>query len=182
MHLGIRAHGPVSINFFQREFGFGALLDFLGIANVVIGLKGLWDKPPKLRRSLGFTLASDHNEKFHQHGHFAGVFAGGLGSAFKLTLVLFPGFGIGDQSIAVLSGAAHRLGAVGCHQQRNRFRGTVVEPGIHVVVLAFVFDRFAAPKLANEFGGFDKALGTLLPLGPGADGSLLIERFSGADA
>jgi hypothetical protein len=43
-------------------------------------------------------------------------------------------------------------------------------------------DLLSFPQLTDYFGGFDQAIGTLLPLGPGSDGGFFIENFSRTEA
>ena len=52
--------------------------------------------------------------------------------------------------------------------------GRVVEFGVDGVVIAFVVDGIAFPKLADDFPRLDQAFGTFLPFRPHPNGGLFV--------
>src|SRR5262245_39446552 len=117
MDFSVRADRPLLINLLQGDFGFGALLNGVWVRDVIVRLKSLRAKAPKLCYYLGVFLLSYNGILFNEDRHAARIFAGGLGSALKLALVLLPDLRVCNKSIAILAGAVHRLWAVRRHQE-----------------------------------------------------------------
>src|SRR5581483_2807768 len=123
----------------------------------VVSLKCLWTKPPKLGSLLGVQFTSDDHVLLHENRKLAWIFTCGARPGLKLGFMLFPGFGVSDQAVTILSRAAHGFRAICGHEKRNRLGRRIVELGTDGK-LALVIYWLARPKFANYVRSLDKAV------------------------
>jgi hypothetical protein len=89
-------------------------------------------------------------------------------------LVLFPAFGIRDQSVTILAGAIHCFRPdISRHQKRHLADRRIVQSRINVIVFAAINYLFAGPHLADDFRCLDQPFGTLAPGYPSFAGAFL---------
>src|ERR1700760_3322694 len=93
------ANRPIGINLSKRDLGVGALLDGLGIADVVVRLECLRTEPPELGSNFRIFRVAHDDVLLDQHRHLRGIFSSSLGASVKFVLVLLPSLWIGNQTV-----------------------------------------------------------------------------------